>query len=134
MRAIFEIVLHRGWAQLSEKTLTLCKMIDRRMWQSMSPLRQFRKMPEEIIKKIEKKNFPWERLYDLEPNEIGELVRVPKLGKTIHKFIHQFPKLELSSHIQPITREWFKKSDKYSRSYFNQHFFSLSLSLNLQYR
>jgi hypothetical protein len=37
-------------------------MVDRRMWQSMSPLRQFRKMPEEIVKKIEKKNFPWERL------------------------------------------------------------------------
>lgn len=37
------------------------RSIDRRMWQSMSPLRQFRKMPEEIVKKIEKKNFPWER-------------------------------------------------------------------------
>ncbi|KAG5673800.1 hypothetical protein PVAND_003817 [Polypedilum vanderplanki] len=104
VRAIFEIVLHRGWAQLADKCLTLCKMIDRRMWQSMSPLRQFRKMPEEIVKKIEKKNFPWERLYDLQPNEIGELIRAPKLGKTIHKFIHQFPKLELSTHIQPITR------------------------------
>lgn len=104
MRAIFEIVLHRGWAQLADKTLTLCKMVDRRMWQSMSPLRQFKKMPEEIVKKIEKKNFPWERLYDLEQNEIGELIRVPKLGKTIHKYVHQFPKLELSTHIQPITR------------------------------
>ncbi|XP_017759104.1 PREDICTED: putative U5 small nuclear ribonucleoprotein 200 kDa helicase [Eufriesea mexicana] len=104
MRAIFEIVLFRGWAQLADKCLSLCKMIDRRMWQSMSPLRQFRKMPEEIVKKIEKKNFPWERLYDLGPNEIGELIRVPKLGKTIYKYIHQFPKLELSTHIQPITR------------------------------
>ncbi|XP_065217022.1 U5 small nuclear ribonucleoprotein 200 kDa helicase [Planococcus citri] len=104
MRAIFEIVLHRGWAQLADKTLSLCKMIDRRMWPSMSPLRQFRKIPEEIIKKIEKKSFPWERLYDLGPNEIGELIRVPKLGKTIHKYVHQFPKLELSTHIQPITR------------------------------
>lgn len=65
MRAIFEIVLYRGWAQLTDKSLALCKMIDKRMWQSMSPLRQFRKMPEEIVKKIEKKNFPWERLYDL---------------------------------------------------------------------
>lgn len=108
MRAIFEIVLHKGWAQLADKTLALCKMIDKRMWQSMSPLRQFRKMPEEIIKKIEKKNFPWERLYDLGPNEIGELIRVPKLGKTIHKYVHQFPKLELSTHIQPITRSMMK--------------------------
>lgn len=104
MRAIYEIVLFRGWAQLADKCLSLCKMIDRRMWQSMSPLRQFRKMPEEIVKKIEKKNFPWERLYDLGPNEIGELIRVPKLGKTVHKYIHQFPKLDLSTHIQPITR------------------------------
>ncbi|KAJ8921892.1 hypothetical protein NQ315_008525 [Exocentrus adspersus] len=102
MRAIFEIVLHRGWAQLADKSLALCKMVDKRMWQSMSPLRQFRKMPEEI------KYFPWERLYDLGPNEIGELVRVPKLGKTIHKYVHQFPKLELSTHIQPITRSMLK--------------------------
>nr|NVI75519.1 lethal (3) 72Ab [Cucujiformia] len=108
MRAIFEIVLHRGWAQLADKSLALCKMIDKRMWQSMSPLRQFRKMPEEIVRKIEKKNFPWERLYDLGPNEIGELIRVPKLGKMIHKYVHQFPKLELSTHIQPITRAMLK--------------------------
>jgi hypothetical protein len=31
MRAIYEIVLHRGWAQLADKALALCKMIDRRM-------------------------------------------------------------------------------------------------------
>lgn len=31
MRAIFEIVLNRGWAQLTDKTLNLCKMIDKRM-------------------------------------------------------------------------------------------------------
>ena len=104
MRALFEIVLFRGWAQLVDKTLALCKMVDKRMWQSMSPLRQFKKIPEEVIKKIEKKSFPWERLYDLQPNEIGELIRMPKLGKTIHKYVHQFPKLDLVSHIQPITR------------------------------
>ena len=73
-------------------------------WQSMTPLRQFRKIHEEVVKKIEKKNLPFERLYDLNHNELGELIRVPKLGKQIHKYIHQFPKLELSVHIQPITR------------------------------
>lgn len=39
----------------------------------MSPLRQFKKLPEEVVKKIEKKNFPFERLYDLNHNEIGEV-------------------------------------------------------------
>ena len=104
MRAIYEIVLLHGWAQLADKTLSLCKMIDRRMWQSMCPLRQFRKITPEVVKKIEKKNFPFERLYDLGPNEIGELLRMPKLGKTLHRYVHQFPKLDLLSHIQPVTR------------------------------
>ena len=36
--------------------------------------------------------------------QIGELIRMPRLGKAIHKYVHQFPKLELSVHVQPITR------------------------------
>ena len=70
----------------------------------MSPLRQFKKIHEEVVKKIEKKNLPFERFYDLNHNEIGELIRMPKLGKTIQKYVHQLPKLELPVHIQPITR------------------------------
>lgn len=104
MRAIFEIVLNRGWAQLADKSLNLCKMIDKRMWLSMSPLRQFKKIPMEVIKRIEKKEFPWERYYDLGATEIGELVHMPKMGKTLYKFVHQLPKMELATHIQPITR------------------------------
>uniref|UniRef100_A0A8C7TG87 U5 small nuclear ribonucleoprotein 200 kDa helicase n=1 Tax=Oncorhynchus mykiss TaxID=8022 RepID=A0A8C7TG87_ONCMY len=107
MRAIFEIVLSRGWAQLTDKTMNLCKMIDKRMWQSMSPLRQFRKLPEEVIKKIEKKNFPFERLYDLNHNEIGESA-LHCTPNTIHKYVHQFPKLDLAVHLQPITRSTLK--------------------------
>jgi hypothetical protein len=42
--------------------------------------------------------------YDLQHTELGELIRQPKFGKTIYKFIHQFPRLDLSTHIQPITR------------------------------
>ena len=66
------------------------------------------KIPEEIIRKLEKKRLPWERLYDLGPTEMGELIRAPKLGKTIHKYVYQYPKLELSTHIQPITRSTLK--------------------------
>ena len=40
--------------------------------------------------------------------EIGELIRFPKMGKAIHKFVHQFPRLELSAHVQPITRSVLK--------------------------
>lgn len=73
-------------------------------WQSMTPLRQFKKLPDDVIRRIEKKDFPWDRFYDLGHNEIGELVRMPKMGKTIHRYVHQLPKLELAVHIQPVTR------------------------------
>jgi pre-mRNA-splicing helicase BRR2 len=109
LRAIYEIVLHRSWAQLTDRTLSLCKMVNRRMWSSMSPLRQFKRMPMEVVMKLEKKEeFAWERLYDLNHIDIGELIRNPKMGKTIHRFVHQFPKLELTTHIQPISRSSLK--------------------------
>ncbi|KND04164.1 ATP-dependent RNA helicase BRR2 [Spizellomyces punctatus DAOM BR117] len=104
LRAIFEICLKRGWAQLSRKALDLCKMVDKRMWLSMSPLRQVRGFPPDVIKRLERKEFPWERYYDLNPQELGELAGIPKAGKLIHKAVHQFPKLELQAHVQPITR------------------------------
>eukprot|EP00899_Mesostigma_viride_P012040 jgi/Mesvir1/20837/Mv07930-RA.1 len=104
MRAIFEIVLRRGWASLAEKALALCKMVGRRMWASQTPLRQFQGLPADILSKLEKKDLPLERLYDLSSAELGELVRAPKMGKTLHRLVHQFPKLELAAHVQPLTR------------------------------
>ncbi|KAK1284246.1 hypothetical protein QJS10_CPB21g01301 [Acorus calamus] len=103
-RALFEIVLKRGWAQLAEKAMNLCKMVNKRMWSVQTPLRQFNEIPNEILTKIEKKDLAWERYYDLSSQEIGELIRYQKMGRQLHKFIHQFPKLNLAAHVQPITR------------------------------
>ena len=104
LRAIFEICLKREWAQLSRKALELCKMVTHRIWLSMNPLRQFKDIPYDIIKRLEKKEFSWDRYYDLNPQELGELAHLPKAGKLIYKYVHQFPKLELEAHVQPITR------------------------------
>lgn len=104
MRAIFEICLRRGWAALALRALNWCKMIDKRMWASQTPLRHFKGLNEDVLRKVEKKDFAWERYYDLSSNEIGELIRFPKMGRTIHKLVHQFPKLDLSAYVQPITR------------------------------
>ncbi|KAG5462684.1 MAG: Sec63 Brl domain-containing protein, partial [Olpidium bornovanus] len=104
LRAVFEICLKRGWAQLARRALDMCKMVERRMWSSMTPLRQFRTLPADLIRRLERKEYPWERLFDLNPQEIGELVGVPKAGRLLHKHIHMFPKLDLMAHVQPITR------------------------------
>lgn len=41
-RALFELALHREYANVAEIVLQACKMVERRMWQSMTPLRQFK--------------------------------------------------------------------------------------------
>ena len=57
-------------------------------------------MPIKVIQKIKKNHFPFERLYDLDPLEILEFIRVPKSGKNIHKYVHLFPKLGFSMSTQ----------------------------------
>lgn len=109
MRALFEVALKRGWGNLAEKLLTLCKMVERRTWCSQSPLRQFGSIPEVIVRKLEKNSdILWERYYDLKPQDLGEMVKIPKMGKTLHKYVHMFPKLEVSALVQPISRSLLK--------------------------
>jgi pre-mRNA-splicing helicase BRR2 len=86
LRALFEIVLKRGWAGAALKCLNLCKMIDHRMWGAQSPLRQFEgRIPNDITKRIESKDLSWELLHELEAPDIGELIRFPKMGAVIYK-------------------------------------------------
>ena len=104
MRALFEICVFRGWAQLAEKALSYCKMITHRSWLSMTPLRQFKRLPEEVIRKLEKKQVPFERLFDLNAHELGEMIRLPKLGSLITP----------SPHPNPIPTTLFFKENKYN--------------------
>jgi len=105
MRALFEIALRRNWAGLTKLTLAFSNMVSHRIWRSQSPLRQFKNVPEIVARKLERKSdIEWSRYSDLTASDLGELVGVPKMGRTLHKLVHQFPKLELSAHVQPITR------------------------------
>mmetsp|Transcript_13763 Transcript_13763/g.20677 ORF Transcript_13763/g.20677 Transcript_13763/m.20677 type:complete len:1176 (+) Transcript_13763:3-3530(+) len=105
MRALFEMALRRKWSGLSKLTLSFSNMVSHRIWNSQSPLRQFKNVPEVVARKLERKSdIEWSRYFDLTPSDLGELVGVPKMGRTLHKLVHQFPKLDLSIQIQPITR------------------------------
>jgi hypothetical protein len=41
------------------------------------------RLPIDAMKRLEMKDFTWDRLFDLKPHELGELLRVPKLGKPV---------------------------------------------------
>ena len=92
LRAMFEICLKRGWAALTYRALDLCKMVEKRMWSTMTPLRQFKNVPLDIIRRAERKEFPWHRYFDLEPPELAELIGLPKAGRVVHRLVHRFPK------------------------------------------
>lgn len=61
MRALFEICVKRGWAQLSLIILNVCKMIEKRIWSTMTPLRQFKY----FIVKFSIHAIPYQKFYFL---------------------------------------------------------------------
>ena len=109
-RALLEIVLMRGWANVAKRVLKVCQMVERRQWSSQTPLRQFpgSPLPRKLLVSLEKKSLAWDRYFDLEPHDLGELIRQPKLGKKLYRLIHRFPKVELSAQVQPILRSLVK--------------------------
>ena len=104
LRAIFEISLKKGWASVAKTALDLCKMAEKRMWPTMTPLRQFPNCPRDIIQKAERIDVPWSNYFDLDPPRMGELLGMPKAGRTVCNLVQKFPRLEVQAQVQPMTR------------------------------
>ena len=104
LRAIFEISLKKGWSSVAKIALDLCKMAERRMWPTMSPLRQFSSCPRDILQKAERIDVPWQSYFDLDPPRMGELLGMPKAGRIVCDLVSKFPRLEVQAQVQPITR------------------------------
>ncbi|KNE92920.1 hypothetical protein PSTT_15187 [Puccinia striiformis] len=67
-------------------------MAEMEMWVSMTPLREFPSCSADILQRAERNDFPWYRLFDLDPPQLGDTMCNPKLETTIHRFVHQLPK------------------------------------------
>ncbi|KAK0730677.1 Sec63 Brl domain-containing protein [Lasiosphaeris hirsuta] len=104
LRAIFEITMKKGWASVAKLALNLCKMAEKRMWPTMSPLRQFPSCPVEIVRKAERIEVPFTSYFDLDPPRMGELLGLPKAGKTVCALVSKFPRVEVQAQVQPMTR------------------------------
>jgi len=104
-RALFELALKKGWVTLASKLLTLCKVVDRRIWHTQHPLRQFeRAIPNDWYYRLEEKNLDLDKLVDMQPNEVSLMLRQNGSGNVLMKFVRQFPYLEIDASVQPITR------------------------------
>ena len=103
LRGIFEITLTKRWASVAKTALDLCKMAEKRMWPTMTPLRHFPGSPRDVIQKAERIDVPWTSYFDLDPPRLGELLGMPKAGKTVHALVKKFPRLEVQAQVQPMT-------------------------------
>ena len=109
MRALFEICCKKKWLGLAMTSLNFYKMIIHRMWSVMSPLRQFQRLPEDLVLKLEKKEgLSWDLYYDLTLQQLNELLKVPNKAAMVYDLIRKFPKLSLNAYVQPITRSLLK--------------------------
>lgn len=104
VRGLFEMVLKKGWSAAALRLLTLAKMLDRRLWHTVHPLRQFPNLRPDITTKLEAKAASLDRLRDMSAAEIGALVANQRLGGVVRDFVRQFPTLEVRASVQPITR------------------------------
>lgn len=101
-RALFLIGLNRRWGTFANVMLNICKSIEKRLWSFDHPLCQF-DLPENILSQIRSKNPSIDRLLDMDPEELGDLVHNRKMGDKLFKILGCFPKIEIESDIFPIT-------------------------------
>ncbi|XP_068228501.1 activating signal cointegrator 1 complex subunit 3-like isoform X2 [Palaemon carinicauda] len=103
-RALFEIVLHKGWPLMASRLLTMAKMIEQQVWSFESPMKQFTRLSPKIIDKIESMCLTVEKLRDMDHKEIGQMLRHERMGKEVKTAAWQFPLLSMEAVVQPITR------------------------------
>jgi len=120
-RALFEMVLRRGRAVLASKFLEFAKMIELRIWNFQTPLRQFLTnrhnrgeagaeqrgglLKMHAIMAVESRNLKLDQLIEMDAKEINALLKHSTLGHTIAQCLRYIPYLTVAScNIQPITR------------------------------
>lgn len=60
---------------MTHRLLTLCKVIDRRLWGSAHPLRQFPTLAHLTLSRLEEKKLSVDLLKEMKKDEIGERAR-----------------------------------------------------------
>lgn len=105
LRALHEICLAKKWASLAEITLDLCKCVERRMWNTNSPFRQFGALaPPEIVRASEASHLPFISYFQLGAAELAEAINFRGHSELAHELLQKFPRISLQCQAQPISQ------------------------------
>ncbi|KAM6995450.1 activating signal cointegrator 1 complex subunit 3 isoform 1-T2 [Tautogolabrus adspersus] len=104
VRALFEIALRKRWPAMTYRLLTLCKVIDKRLWGFSHPLRQFSNLSHVVLNRLEEKKLTVDKLKEMRKDEIGHMLHHVNIGLSVKQCVHQIPSITMEASIQPITR------------------------------
>eukprot|EP00916_Digyalum_oweni_P005755 GHVL01009972.1.p1 GENE.GHVL01009972.1~~GHVL01009972.1.p1 ORF type:complete len:1298 (-),score=239.47 GHVL01009972.1:4009-7524(-) len=126
IRAMFEtsMTTTTGMSELAGRLLEWCKMVERRVWHTDHILRHFcypstissnSKQPQDrryqqtgllnfnIVDKLESKKLSYNRIYDMNTNELTGLLGTRSAGESVQRMIRRIPNFTLKSSVRPIT-------------------------------
>ncbi|ODV87149.1 hypothetical protein CANARDRAFT_174242 [[Candida] arabinofermentans NRRL YB-2248] len=103
-RAMLEIAIKKKWSRLSKLLIDICKMVEKRLWLTNSPLRQFPNAPIEVIQITERSMTPWKHYLNLNDEyEVGQAFKSDRYGRLGFELLGKFPRISVETSIQPIT-------------------------------
>lgn len=79
-RALFEIVLKKGWPTLAGRLLAISKSLDKRVWWFQNPLRQFPALSLDSIYTLEKQKIDHRSLSDMNKKKLANLLGTETIG------------------------------------------------------
>ncbi|KAK1375927.1 DExH-box ATP-dependent RNA helicase DExH14 [Heracleum sosnowskyi] len=85
--------------------LKYCKAVDSQIWPHQHPLRQFDKdISLDILRKLEERGSDLDHLQEMQDRDIGALIRYTPGGRLVKQCLSNFPSVQLSATVSPITR------------------------------
>lgn len=121
IRALLEIAMSRKWAGATNVLMSLSKAVEQRVWPFVHPLVQYQdKLRREVLLNITRWADEYEisDLKQMTAAEIGELTHLnPTHGTAILRISREFPALDLSYELRPLTSDLLRVSVHAERAF-----------------
>jgi antiviral helicase SLH1 len=104
VRALLEITISKKWASTTAVIMGLSKAIEKRLWPSDHPLKQFQ-LKQDVFYGLERfaSDYSVSELAQMSPEELGNLVHLnPIHGQAILNATKQFPAVQVSHSLRPL--------------------------------
>lgn len=103
-RALYDLALRKGWSKLSKSLLNICKMVEKKLWLTNTPLRQYPNVPKDIINVAERSLTPWKYYLALnDPSMVIKSLKAEKYGNLVSELVSKFPQIDIEYSLHPVT-------------------------------